>query len=237
MANNTQNSKFKIQNLLSSLNPFGLIACLLTLLCSCEQAGDDYRYPSVVTDFACLITDAQGKAERMRLDDGSSYRVHFTDDYFEAHEREPHYHADTLYRAICVYELTTEQDDTLAELYSIGSVMAYAPTPLREGERLHQDPVYLQSIWLSGGFLNMVLEIKALNGKHSVGYVDTTPEGMQGKEFTFYHEVISDVESYRQKLYGSIPLAPFSEQLQPGDTLRFVVNTYDKGNTSYEFTF
>ena len=85
-------------------------------------------------------------------------------------------------------------------------------------------------------FLNMVLEIKALNGKHSVGYVDTTPEGMQGKEFTFYHEVISDVESYRQKLYGSIPLVPFSEQLQPGDTLRFVVNTYDKGNTSYEFT-
>ena len=58
---------------------------------------------------------------------------------------------------------------------------------------------------------------------------------MQGKEFTFYHRVISDVESYRQKLYGSIPLAPFSNALQEGDTLRFVINTYDEGITLREF--
>ena len=81
----------------------------------------------------------------------------------------------------------------------------------------------------------MVIELKALNGQHSIGFVDTTPKNMQGKEFTFYHRVISDVESYRQKLYGSIPLAPFVSDLQQGDTLRFVVNTYDEGVTLREF--
>jgi hypothetical protein len=58
---------------------------------------------------------------------------------------------------------------------------------------------------------------------------------MNGKEFTFYHRVISDVESYRQKLYGSIPLTPFGNELQQGDTLRFVINTYDEGVTQREF--
>lgn len=215
-----------------------LIAGLLTLLCSCEQSGDDYRYPSVVTDYACIISDATGQADQLLLDNGSRYPISFTDELLEANKGiRPSFKADTLCRVVSVYELVaTEQADTVAYLYAMSKTSSSTPTPLPEGEELHQHPVYLQSIWLSGGFLNMVLEIKALNGKHSVGYVDTTPEGMHGKEFTFYHKVISDVESYRQKFYGSIPLAPFSTQLQQGDTLRFVVNTYDKGNTSYEFT-
>lgn len=83
----------------------------------------------------------------------------------------------------------------------------------------------------------MVIEIKALDGKHSIGFVDTTPEGMKGKEFTFYHKVIDDVESYRQRLYGSIPLQPFDRELQVGDTLRFVIKTYDEGMKRSEFYF
>ena len=215
-----------------------LIACLLALLCSCERAGDDYRYPSVVTDYACIISGATGRAEQLLLDNGRCYPISITDELLKANKGvQPSFKADTLCRVISVYELVaTEQTDTVAYLYAMSKTSSNVPVPLSENEELHQHPVYLQSIWLSGGFLNMVLEIKALNGKHSVGYVDTTPEGMHGKEFTFYHKVISDVESYRQKFYGSIPLAPFSTQLQQGDTLRFVVNTYDKGNTSYEFT-
>ena len=70
---------------------------------------------------------------------------------------------------------------------------------------------------------------------HAIGFVDTTPEGMHGKEFTFYHRVVNDVESYRQQLHGSIPLYPFEKDLQPNDTLRFIVNLYDKGLTAYDF--
>lgn len=215
------------------------IACVLALLCSCEQAGDDYRYPSVVTDYACLITDSHGYAEQLLLDNGHCYSVSLTDDLLEQNDGvRPFFKADTINRVICAYELVpTAETDTVAHLYAVSSTNSYLPTPLPEGEKMHQSPVYLQSIWMSGGYLNMVLEIKALNGQHSVGYVDTTPEGMHGKEFTFYHKVISDVESYRQNFYGSIPLAPFSKELQQGDTLRFVVNTYDEGNTSHEFTF
>ena len=51
----------------------GLLFFLLALLCSCEQAGEDYRYPSVVTDYACLITDATGYAEQLLLDNGRCY--------------------------------------------------------------------------------------------------------------------------------------------------------------------
>ena len=215
----------------------GLLACLLALLCSCEQEGDDYRYPSVVTDYACIVSNAAGKADQLLLDNGRSYPISITDELLEANKGiPPSFKGDTICRVISVYELiATEQTDTVAYLYAMSKTASDKPVPLPKGEQLHQDPVYLQSIWLSGGFLNMVLEIKALNGKHSVGYVDTTPEGMHGKEFTFYHKVISDVESYRQKLYGSILLAPFSQQLQQGDTLRFVINTYDKGIARYEY--
>ena len=216
-----------------------LLLPILTLLSSCEDAtDDDYRYPSVRTDFACIATDDKGKIEYLLLDDGSSYPVHLTQDVLEAYDDEPTYKRDTLYRLLSVYELvSTGQNDTVADLYALGNIISQVPTRLREDEELHQDPVYLQSIWLSGGYLNFVLEVKALNGKHSIGFVDTTPETMQGKEFTFYHRVIDDVESYRQKLYGSIPLAPFKESLGQGDTLRFVVNTYDEGNTVHTYPF
>lgn len=211
------------------------LSSIIFTLSTCDE-NDDYRYPSVRTDYVCFATDATGKFEYMRLDNGASYAVRFTQDFLDVYDPVPTFKPDTLYRLIGVYGLSTaEQNDSVADLYSIGSIISTIPTPLEEDEKLYQDPVYLQSIWLSGGYLNFVLEIKALNGKHSIGYVDTTPEGMKGKEFTFYHRVISDVESYRQKFYGSIPLNPFSEQLLQGDTLRFVVNTYEEGNKKFEY--
>ena len=195
---------------------------------------DDYRYPSVVTDYACLVTDAAGEPSKLHLDNGCAYPIVYDDEYIEAHPQLPSYKADTAYRVVSIYELGS---DSVARIYSLSRTVSDIPTPLRTGEQLHQDPAYLQSIWLSGGYLNMVIEIKALDGKHSIGFVDTTPEGMKGKEFTFYHKVIDDVESYRQRLYGSIPLQPFDRELQMGDTLRFVIRTYDEGMKRSEFYF
>ena len=204
-----------------------LLIPTLALLCSCEDAGDDYRYPSVITDYTCLHTNESGHPDQLRLDNGRSYPTAFANEAYN----EATYKADTTYRIISAYELGA---DSIAYIHSLAQTVSHIPTPLRSGETLHQDPAYLQSCWLSGGYLNMVIELKALNGQHSIGFIDTTPETMQGKEFTFYHRVISDVESYRQKLYGSIPLAPFSNALQEGDTLRFVINTYDEGVTLRE---
>ena len=205
-----------------------LLIPTLALLCSCEGAGDDHRYPSVITDYTCRRTDGSGQPDLLRLDNGRSYPISFADEAYEGVT----YKADTTYRIISAYELGT---DGIVYIHSMAQTVSHIPTSLRSGETLHQDPAYLQSCWLSGGYLNMVIELKALNGQHSIGFVDTTPETMQGKEFTFYHRVISDVESYRQKLYGSIPLTPFSNTLQQGDTLRFVINTYDEGVTLREF--
>ena len=198
-----------------------LLFPILALLCSCEDTNDNLRYPSVVTDYVCMTTDMVGQPNTLLLDNGFAYQ-----------EQLPSYKKDTVYRVISIYELGA---DSIAHIYSIAQTTSTIPTPLRDGETLHQDPVYLQSCWISGGYLNLVIELKALNGKHSIGFIDTTPKAMHGKEFTFYHRTISDVESYRQELYGSIPLAPFSEALQQGDTLRFVINTYDKGLTEVEF--
>ena len=207
------------------------LSSFIFTLSTCDKE-DDYRYPSVVTDYACLVTDASGQLHQLRLDNGSAYPITFTDEYRETHDRLPSYRTDTTYRVISVYELGS---DNTAHIYSLGSTLSSIPFPLPDEEPLHRDPVYLQSIWLSGGYLNMVIEVKALDGQHSIGFVDTTPEGMNGKEFTFYHRVIKDVESYRQRLYGSIPLAPFGDSLQQGDTLRFVINTYDEGLKAIEY--
>lgn len=209
-----------------------LIFPILALLCSCEDAANDYRYPSVVTDFASLIIDAEGQPEQLSLDNGHTYPMSFTEEYRESHSSQLAYRPDTVYRVISIYELRA---DSVAYVYSIGKVESIVPSPLRKGEELLRDPSYLQSCWLSGGYLNMVIELKALNGMHRIGFVDTTPESMQGKEFTFYHDANGDIESYRRKLYASIPLAPFTGVLQQGDTLRFVINTYDEGLIQREF--
>lgn len=209
-----------------------LIFPILALLCSCEDVADDYRYPSVITDYACLITEAEGRPKKLNLDNGCTYPIEFTDEYNEAYEQQPTYQADTVYRVITIYELAA---DSVAYVYSMAPTVSFIPSRLRDGEVLRQDPVYLQSCWCSGGYLNVVIGLKALDGRHSVDFIDTTPDDMAGKEFTFYHNANGDVEAYRQNLYGSIPLAPFERELQQGDTLRLVVNEYDKGITKYEF--
>ena len=205
---------------------------LLALLCSCGGDGDDYRYPSVLTDYACLLTNGRGEPEQLLLDNGNLHPVSLTEEYHKSQSQSPTYRADSVYRVIGVYELGA---DDVAYIYSMAPTMSVVPTPLRRGEVLCQDPVYMQGVWLSGGYMNMVLELKALNGQHRVGMVDTTPKGMCGKEFTFYHDANGDVESYRQKLYASIPLKPFDQELQRGDTLRLVVNLYGEGLTRLEF--
>ena len=197
---------------------------ILALLCCCED-GDDFRYPSVLTDYACLVTDAEGLPEELVLDNGNSYSVSL-----DGEQGEMHYRPDTIYRVISVYELS---DEDIVRVYSVSSVFSPIPVPLLHGEILRQDPVYLQSCWMSGGYLNMVLEVKSLNVQYNVDFVDTTPEGMQGREFTFYHDARGSIEAYRQKLPVSIPLAPFG--LHRGDTLRLVINLYDKGITRWEF--
>lgn len=208
-----------------------MLSSLLFLLCSCEKEESE-RYPSVITDYACMLTDASGQPGHLRLDNGREYPIALTDTYREAHPQLPSYRADTLYRIVGIYELG---NDDVANIYSIARTVSGIPTPLHSGETMRNDPVYLQSSWLSGGYLNMVLELKALDGQHSIGFVDTTPKGMQGKEFTLYHDSHNDVESYRQKLYASIPLAPFKRDLQQGNILRIVINLYDKGVSQWEF--
>lgn len=212
---------------------FVLLFPILALLCSCEDASENYRYPSVVTDYVCIVTDKSKQPKTLCLDNGCSYPITLTDEYREAYGQQlPSHKADTVYRVISIFELNA---DSTAHVYSMAQTISTIPTPLRNTETLHQDPAYLESCWLSGGYLNLVIELKALNGKHSIDFIDTTPETMHGKEFTFYHRTISDIESYRQKLYASIPLMPCKDALQQGDTLRFVINTYDKGITEVEF--
>ena len=217
-----RNRKSHMKRTLSILFP------ILALLCSCEDAADSYRYPSVITDFTCLVTNARGEPNQLRLDNGCAYPITFTEEYYEAYGEPATYKADTIFRVISTYELGA---DSIARTYSMSQVVSVVPTPLRDGEELHQDPAYLQSCWISGGYLNMVIELKALDGQHYIGFIDTTPQGMQGKEFTFYHQT-KDIESYRKKVYASIPL---DSSLQKGDTVRFVINLYDKGITRREF--
>ena len=215
-----------------------LLFSILTLFCSCEKGNDDYRYPSVVTDFVCLTTDAEGHFDELHTDRGGRYALHLTDELLaHTNHQIPTYRSDTVYRAIGVYEpVATTGGDTVAHLYSVGNVISVRPTPLRLGETMHQAPVYLQSCWLSGRYLNIVIEIKGLDmSRHSIGFVDTTPLLMRGQEITFYHEDLGDEEAYRQKLYASIPLNPLAQLLPAGSTLRFVINTCDEGMVEYEF--
>ena len=65
---------------------------ILALLCSCENDADNYRYPSVITDYTCLTIDAHGEPKQLRLDNGLAYPIAFTDEYYEAYGQLPTYH-------------------------------------------------------------------------------------------------------------------------------------------------
>lgn len=214
-----------------------IVMALLFCIFFCEGCKEeDYVYPSVVTEFIGVQTDNDGTISQLVADNGTIYTVLQRDGLGGLV-------ADTLYRTISIYEPITQENGkgTVAQLYSCQLVLSVNPLPASEFKgNIKTDPVDIQSIWLSGEYLNMILLVQYKELSHLYHFVDegiTSDKNTQTLNLRLFHDRNNDYEAFTKQVYLSVPLKNYLQSLQKGDKIRFNLNTYEEGETYREFDY
>lgn len=197
----------------------------------CQE--DDYVYSDVLTEFTEVQTNDEGVLTYLLTDQGDKYQIL---------EREglDGLTPDSIYRTLCVYQITDVEKETV-QLYSAQKVLSMLPKPASAfSDGIRTDPLDIQSIWLSGKYLNMVLLPMAKDKSHIFHFVENSltqdNEGRAQLELTLYHDQNGDYEAFTRKTYLSIPLWGYGNKLDTGDRIVLHIQTYEEGNTTREFT-
>lgn len=216
------------------MNKFLIYIFLTVFLLSNEGCQeDDYVYPDVLTEFTEVQTNDEGVLTYLLTDQGDKYQIL---------EREglDGLTPDSIYRTLCIYQITDVEKETV-QLYSAQKVLSMLPKPASAfSDGIRTDPLDIQSIWLSGKYLNMVLLPMAKDKSHIFHFVENSltqdNEGRAQLELTLYHDQNGDYEAFTRKTYLSIPLWGYGNKLDTGDRIVLHIQTYEEGNTTREFT-
>lgn len=188
---------------------FGLFAMLMLLLSGCGE--DDYYYPSVKLDFLTAASDKSGCLTRVTTDEGEEFPIL---EVTSAYVTSP----DTLVRILCNYEaIDGVNGKNGVRLYSPYNVVA--PIPQSEDffeEGIRTAPVEVQAIWKGLDYLNVILQIKAQNARHSFHFIEQkvltdAASGVREIHLLLYHDDGQDVQAYTQRAYLSVPLLHYWE--------------------------
>ncbi len=193
------------------------VACLSFCLAACGE-DDEEDFPSYITDFMLVSTDAKGYITTVTLDNGSTYHV-------EAQKKMTDY-PDTTLRCRANYVL----EEGRLTLYGVGKVFAPKPVPastfvlVQNGvpyygeEYIPRDLMKVVSMWKSGGYINMHLGLMTTgNGVHQYAFCEDSP----GHYSLVHLRPYADAESYTEQIYMSMPIPEGVEELT------FSVYTYD----------
>lgn len=183
---------------------------------SCAEKDDNYTYPSLLSEFADVSTDADGRFDYLYTDGGQKMEI-----VNSAEIKVEGVTADTLYRTLSRYELV---GDCGVKLYSLQAIPLLYPEPQTAlPDSVKADALALQSLWRGGNYLNVILQVKAQNGKHLFRVVEdsliVSPSGGRSLFLRLYHDAGNDVQAYTQKAYFSIPLSPYASVLSVGDAI------------------
>ena len=209
---------------------YGILLFATVLLCACGE--EEYIYPDLITEMTCLKTDSEGIGTEIITDDGQVWHL-------QEGNRPDSLTADSTYRVVSRFAPITDSD---AKVYSLWKVISPLPKPEREYQSTHTDPVSLQSIWRSGDYLNMVLQVLVKDQEHDLSFIESALRTNEtNKEqtliLTLYHDRKGDVEGFYQKFYLSVPLWHYKGILNKGDTIVFQLNTYKEGVIQRTFTY
>ena len=209
---------------------YGILLFATVLLCACGE--EEYIYPDLITEMTCLKTDSEGIGTEIITDDGQVWHL-------QEGNRPDSLTADSTYRVVSRFAPITDSD---AKVYSLWKVISPLPKPEREYQSTHTDPVSLQSIWRSGDYLNMVLQVLVKDQEHELSFIETAlrtneTNKKQTLMLTLYHDRKGDVEGFYQKFYLSVPLWHYKGILNKGDTIVFQLNTYKEGVIQRTFTY
>ena len=192
---------------------------------------DEYVYPDLVTEFSCLTTDAKGYGTQIVTDEGKVWHL-------QEGNRPNKLTPDSTYRVVSRF---APIDDTYATAYSLWKAISPIPQPENMYETIHTDPVSIQSIWKSGNYLNLILQIKVKDKQHELSFIDNgivaNEDGTQTLTITLFHDRKDDVEGFDEKHYLSVPLWYYQENLKQGDHIVIHLNTYKEGMISRTYTY
>ena len=212
------------------LIPYGILLFATLILSACGE--EEYIYPDLITEMTCLKTNSEGIGTEIVTDDGQVWHL-------QEGNRPDSLTADSTYRVVSRFAPITNSD---AKVYSLWKVISPLPKPEREYESTHTDPVSLQSIWRSGDYLNMVLQVLVKDQEHELSFIETAlrtneTNKKQTLMLTLYHDRKGDVEGFYQKFYLSVPLWHYKGILNKGGQIVFQLNTYKEGVIQRTFTY
>ena len=202
---------------------------LLSLFTFTSCTTDPYESGDTSTsylraDFVEAHTVVAGQFDRVVTDDGVSLSL---SPYAKADWATT---ADSTYRALLYYN---KVENGTTESVAAVSVPVLNIKPLATGEQMHEDPVTLESSWVSksGKYLNLGLLLKTgvadgVDNLQKVGVVledvIENHDGTRQVNLRFYHEQNGVPEYYSSRVYVSIPL----NGLRKTDVIRLTVNPY-----------
>lgn len=214
---------------------YGWLLLVLTgLLTAC---GDDYHYPSVKLEFLTATSGVDGRLKTILTDEGKTYTV--VEDLSKMEIA-----TNSSVRIVSNYELVTAADGSEGvKLYATLTPVCTFPLPPEKFENgVKTDPVELQSIWLGRDYLNLLLGIKAQDGKHLLHFVEdeVTADALTGLltvHLTLYHDNVGDVQAYTRRAYASVPLFQYAATGAKQVKIYLTVYTYSGGSKTYEFDY
>lgn len=215
------------------LKLYGILFATL-FLTGCGE--EEYVYPDLITEMSCLKTDAEGFGTQIITDNGIVWHL-------QEGNRPDSLTADSLYRVVSRFAPTTTADASKAKAvaYSFWKVISPLPKPESEYESIRMEPVDIQSIWRSGDYLNMVLEVMVKDQEHELSFIEkgisTNANGTRTLHLSLYHHRKDDVEGFMQKHYLSVPLWHYEGKLNKGDSIVFELYTYKEGMVKRTFIY
>lgn len=136
---------------------------------------------------------------------------------------------DTVFRRLMVYVVNA--DSSSATIFSHSNVIASLPKKQSPTDS-DSDPLSVRSVWISGGWMNLILEIKALDKKHQIYAIDQSDS--KKVSFLIYHDENGDIRSHTKKAYMSIPLDYYYETLSVNDTVSLSYINYENDTVKYQ---
>ncbi|WP_294083824.1 hypothetical protein [Proteiniphilum sp. UBA5384] len=185
-----------------------LVLFLFFLLPGCEK--ESVRMDSYFVDFATVLVENSNF--RFRLDNG---RVLIP-------EKVNNFSAEEGQRVIINYVPIEEN------MIRINYVTAiFTGTIQSDGfpENYSDDPVNIQSVWVGGDYLNLIIETEYYNAPHRVSLLRNPSSS--SIDLYFSHSLNNDPPGYPKKMYASFLLSDLRNQTTTSSVpFRLFINTY-----------
>lgn len=183
------------------------IILLLLPVAGCEE--EPQRLDDYFVDFATVKKN--GSSYRFQLDNG---RILIP--------LETNYSGQEGQRVILNYAFL--QGDTV-RIHSAGNILTGEVQSQGFPEKLVKDPVKIQSIWVGGDYLNMIIETEYHSKPHKVALLRNASSPTV--DLYFSHSREQDPPGYPQKMYASFLLSNLRTEKNPPISFRLFIQTYD----------